>query len=141
MKFFLNCIKRHCQESEAELNSFPWRLSSFDEMPLVFSAVFGLIMIIAIVIRSCRNCLALFTRICAYYAYAQVATICAGILPLYPFRLPAWRTTNTPTRLPSHVTATATASHATPRHAHLPAPRPAQLIQSSWQRVGARAFK
>lgn len=36
MKFFLNCIKRHCQESEAELNSFPSRLSSFDEMPLVF---------------------------------------------------------------------------------------------------------
>lgn len=71
-----------------------------------FSAVFGLIMIIAIVIRSCRNCLALFTRICAYYAYAQVATICAGILPLYPFRLPAWRTTNTPTRLPCHATPT-----------------------------------
>lgn len=99
-----------------------------------FSAVFGLIMIIAIVIRCCRNCLALFTRICAYYAYAQVATICAGILPLYPFRLPAWRTTNTPTRLPSHVTATATASHATPRHATPTSPHPGP--PNSFNQVG-----
>lgn len=80
----------------------------------------------------------LFTRICAYYAYAQVATNCAGILPLHPFRL---RLAHYQYAHPLAKSRQAKPSQARRRHAYLTPPKAAQLIQSSWQRVGARAFK